>query len=166
MPGSIRSAATPRPKWQDVKGYRSAEDIENPAGEWNRLECVCAGDNLTISLNGKVVNVAGRLSHTHGKIGLVSDGAEVFYRVIDLEPLDGFQKSQPANEPPWESLFDGKGLAGWHIRDGKGPRDWVVANGVLMTHGRDKDSWLMTDREFTDFELHLSIAPWRGPIAA
>src|SRR5262245_15571561 len=44
------------PKWQDKLGFRGAHDVERPAGEWNTLECVCAGDTITNILNGTVVN--------------------------------------------------------------------------------------------------------------
>jgi hypothetical protein len=75
------------PDWKDVKGFRGKEDVENPAGHWNTLECLCAGDKITNILNGKVVNVGTNSSHTKGKILFQSEGAEVFFRRIDLAPL-------------------------------------------------------------------------------
>jgi hypothetical protein len=75
------------PKWQDVKGFRGKDDVENPVGQWNTLECVCDGDKITNILNGKVVNVGTQSSHTRGKILFQSEGAEVFFRRIDLRPL-------------------------------------------------------------------------------
>lgn len=75
------------PAWKDVKGFRGKHDVEKPAGEWNRLECICAGDKITNILNGKVVNVGTKSSHTKGKILLQSEGAEIFFRKIDLKPL-------------------------------------------------------------------------------
>jgi hypothetical protein len=73
--------------WKDVKGFRGKEDVENPVGEWNTLECVCAGDTITNILNGKVVNKGTSASHTKGKILFQSEGAEVFFRKIELWPL-------------------------------------------------------------------------------
>jgi pentatricopeptide repeat protein len=75
------------PNWKDVKGFRGEQDVERPVGEWNTLECICDGDKLTYILNGKVVNKASRSSHTKGKILFQSEGAEVFFRKIDLTPL-------------------------------------------------------------------------------
>jgi hypothetical protein len=75
------------PGWKDVVGYRGAQDVEKPVGEWNRLECICDGGNLTYILNGKVVNAATNASETKGKILFQSEGAEVFFRRIDLLPL-------------------------------------------------------------------------------
>ncbi len=75
------------PAWKDVKGFRGKEDVEKPAGEWNTLECICDGDKITNILNGKVVNVGSKASHTKGKILFQSEGAEIFFRKIELQPL-------------------------------------------------------------------------------
>ncbi len=75
------------PDWKDVVGFRGKQDVENPVGEWNTLECICDGDKITNILNGKVVNAGTNSSHTRGKILFQSEGAEVFFRRIDLEPL-------------------------------------------------------------------------------
>jgi hypothetical protein len=75
------------PLWQDVKGFRGKQDVERPVGEWNTLECVCQGDTITNILNGKVVNRAKGASHTRGKILFQSEGAEVFFRRIDMKML-------------------------------------------------------------------------------
>jgi hypothetical protein len=75
------------PFWKDVKGFRGQKDIENKVGEWNKLECICAGDTLTYRLNGVLVNAATKSSHTRGKLLFQSEGAEVFFRKIDLQPI-------------------------------------------------------------------------------
>jgi len=75
------------PDWKDTKGFRGKDDVEKPVGEWNTLECICNGDNLTYILNGKVVNQGTKSSHTKGKILFQSEGAEVFFRKIDVKPL-------------------------------------------------------------------------------
>ncbi|MGO9917239.1 MAG: DUF1080 domain-containing protein [Isosphaeraceae bacterium] len=66
---------------------KAARGLINPVGHWNKLECICEGDRITIILNGTVVNVAIRVSHTRGKIFFESRGAEIFFRTIDLKPL-------------------------------------------------------------------------------
>lgn len=73
--------------WQDVKGFRGVQDVEKPAGYWNRLECICFGDEIINILNGQVVNLGAQASHTKGKILFQSEGAEVFFRRIDLKTL-------------------------------------------------------------------------------
>ncbi len=75
------------PEWKDVKGFRGEQDVEKPVREWNKLECICDGDKITNILNDKVVNSGSRSSHTKGKILFQSEGAEVFFRKIDLLPL-------------------------------------------------------------------------------
>jgi len=75
------------PDWKDVKGFRGKNDVEKAVGEWNTLECICAGDKITIILNGTTVNACTKASHTKGKILFQSEGAEVFFRRIELLPL-------------------------------------------------------------------------------
>ncbi|MCS6850952.1 MAG: DUF1080 domain-containing protein [Gemmataceae bacterium] len=75
------------PAWKDVRGFRGKNDVEKPVGEWNTLECVCDGSNLTYRLNDVVVNAATNASRSRGKILFQSEGAEIFFRKIDLKPL-------------------------------------------------------------------------------
>jgi|SRR5581483_11301374 len=75
------------PDWKDVLGFRGKKDVEKPAGEWNTLECICKGGDITNILNGHIVNHGTMGSHTKGKILFQSEGAEVFFRRIDLKPL-------------------------------------------------------------------------------
>ncbi|MGH7959256.1 MAG: family 16 glycoside hydrolase, partial [Opitutaceae bacterium] len=35
------------PEWKDVLGFRGRNDVEKPTGEWNRVEAVCAGGDVT-----------------------------------------------------------------------------------------------------------------------
>jgi hypothetical protein len=73
--------------WDDMLGFRGKDDVEKKVGEWNTLEVIAAGDTLTFILNGKIINKGVECSHTHGKILFQSEGAEVFFRRIDLLPL-------------------------------------------------------------------------------
>ena len=72
------------------------EDAEKPNGEWNTLDLICFnGDSIHI-VNGKVVM---RLHHaerldgpapapiTAGQVSLQTEGAEVFYRNIEIQPI-------------------------------------------------------------------------------
>jgi hypothetical protein len=77
------------PAWKDVKGFRGKQDVQKPVGEWNRLECICDGGTITNILNGTVVNACTEASPRRGKILFQSEGAEVFFRQIDLLPLKG-----------------------------------------------------------------------------
>lgn len=75
------------PDWADRLGYRGARDVEKPAGQWNRLEVIVERDRITNVLNGVVVNVGTAPTYTRGKIIIQSEGAEIFVRRVDLEPL-------------------------------------------------------------------------------
>lgn len=73
--------------WKDSLGFRGGQDVESRAGEWTRLEVIAAGDRVTILVNGKVVNEGVRASWTEGRIMIQSEGAEIYVRRVDLEPL-------------------------------------------------------------------------------
>jgi hypothetical protein len=73
--------------WKDVKGFRGKGDIEKPVGEWNRIECIAAGDKITIMLNGTLVNQAQNVKPNKGKIQIQSEGAEIFFRRVELIQL-------------------------------------------------------------------------------
>jgi hypothetical protein len=72
-------------------------DPERPNGEWNVLELVCFnGDSIHI-VNGQVVmrlQHAQRLDHSapadlrSGHLSLQTEGAEVYFRRIEVRPLD------------------------------------------------------------------------------
>jgi hypothetical protein len=75
------------PSWKDVIGFRGKNDVESPLGEWTRLEVICDGDTITNIVNGLVVNVGTKSSHTEGKLQFQSEGAEIIFRKIEIRPL-------------------------------------------------------------------------------
>ncbi len=75
------------PDWRDVLGFRGKQDVESPYGGWTRVEVICKGDTITNIVNGKVVNRAWNSSLTKGRILLQSEGAEIYFRRVDLYPL-------------------------------------------------------------------------------
>jgi hypothetical protein len=73
-----------------------SETNEKPLGEWNSMELIASGANVTHIVNGKVVLMASNSSQevdgkvvplTRGKIQLQSEGAEIFYRNIEIRSL-------------------------------------------------------------------------------
>ena len=72
--------------WEDVKGFKGKNDIDNPVGEWNRLECIVKGNEILIYFNGTLVNHALNVKPSKGRIQIQSEGAEIFYRRVDLTP--------------------------------------------------------------------------------
>jgi hypothetical protein len=75
------------PQWKDELGFRGPRDIEKPVGQWNRIEAHCEGGNVTFFLNGVKVNEGRNGSHTEGPILIQSEGAEMFFRNLELHPL-------------------------------------------------------------------------------
>jgi Domain of Unknown Function (DUF1080) len=75
------------PGWKDVLNFRGEKDVEKPVGEWNTIEAVCQGGDVTYFLNGTKVNEGKNGSFTRGKILVQSEGAELFFRRIELQPI-------------------------------------------------------------------------------
>ena len=75
------------PDWADTLGFRGKADVESPYGEWTRLEVIAQGDRVTNLVNGKVVAEGVRSTLTSGKIIIQSEGAEIFFRRIELQPV-------------------------------------------------------------------------------
>ena len=73
--------------WVDKLGFRGPMDADSPGFEWTRLEAIVDKGNLTYYVNGKLVNQAYDGSLTEGKLLFQSEGAELYFRRIDLEPL-------------------------------------------------------------------------------
>ncbi len=75
------------PDWKDVLGFRGKTDVEKPVGQWNRVEAICAGSSLTYFLNGVKVNEARDASLTEGRLLIQTEGAELYVRRIELQPI-------------------------------------------------------------------------------
>lgn len=75
------------PDWVDKLGFRGRQDVESPQGEWTRLEAFCEDSAIRYLVNGKPVMQGTCPSLKSGKILLQSEGAEIFFRRVDLAPL-------------------------------------------------------------------------------
>lgn len=72
-------------------------DAEKPGGEWNTIDLYCFKDTSVHVVNGVVnmelvnsrININGNITPlTKGKIQIQSEGAEVFYRNIEISPIE------------------------------------------------------------------------------
>ncbi|MEX2261067.1 MAG: DUF1080 domain-containing protein [Bryobacteraceae bacterium] len=63
-------------------------EVENAHGEWNLLELIADGDKVTFKVNGKVVNEGAQAKPSKGRILFQSEGAELYFRGIELRSLD------------------------------------------------------------------------------
>jgi hypothetical protein len=75
---------------------RRSDDLELPHGEWNTLDLICLGDSSIHVVNGTVVNrlqharmptAAGLVTLDSGQICLQTEGGEVYYRDIEIQPI-------------------------------------------------------------------------------
>lgn len=77
------------PEWKDVIGFIGKKDVEKPLGEWNTLECLVVNGEIDIFLNGVLVNRATHVKPDRGHIQIQSEGAEIYFRRVELTPLSG-----------------------------------------------------------------------------
>jgi len=63
------------------------KDNERPTGEWNRIEIIANQGKCTHIVNGVVVNEAEDVSLRTGRILIQSEGAETYYRKIEIKEL-------------------------------------------------------------------------------
>ncbi|MBI3855994.1 MAG: DUF1080 domain-containing protein [Planctomycetes bacterium] len=81
------------PAWKDTLDFRGAKDVESPVGEWTRIECVCDGGRIAVTVNGTRVNEVTEATPRSGRILLQCEGSEIFFRKVELHPLrEGVQK--------------------------------------------------------------------------
>ena len=76
------------PEWKDVFGFRGRHDVDQPVGQWNLVEIIADGDRLDYFLNGVKIMAATKVWPSHGRLLFQSEGAEIFFRRIELRPLD------------------------------------------------------------------------------
>ncbi|HEV2597871.1 DUF1080 domain-containing protein [Sphingopyxis sp.] len=81
-----------------ARGVEAGRDAERPAGRWNRLDLYVLGDKAIHVVNGAPVMMVhgiatgdaqtGSTPLTHGRIQIQSEGSEVYFRNIVLQPID------------------------------------------------------------------------------
>ena len=85
-PGRAR-AKSGDPVLGDMTGVAKATGAEKPVGQWNRYDILLDGTRLEVSVNGTRVNSATVADVLPGPIGLQSEGGEVHFRTVELQPL-------------------------------------------------------------------------------
>ena len=90
-------------------------------------------------LEGKVTYPDGKVHHFEGK----------------KAPLLASKTPPVWGEPV--TLFDGKTLAGWKLRDPKRKNGWAVVNGELAVVDPKDNSDLVSERAFQDMKLHVEF---------
>lgn len=72
---------------RDRRHLNLTDDSEKPLGEWNQMEITCRGNEILVKVNGQLVNHATNCTVTRGAICLQSEGTEIQFRNIQLQPL-------------------------------------------------------------------------------
>ena len=72
----------------NVVGFRNTSgELEKAHGDWNTLELVVDDQSVRQYVNGKLANVGTDPFPKDGKVLFQSEGAEIFFRNIQLSPL-------------------------------------------------------------------------------
>ncbi len=67
--------------------FNLTDGSEKPIGQWNDHKIECKGDEITIWVNGDLVNHVTNCSQSKGAICLQAEGADIEFRDIRLIPL-------------------------------------------------------------------------------
>jgi hypothetical protein len=108
---------------------------EEKPGKADVFEARLEGEKLT----GLVTYADGKVHHFEGKRA---------------------PKLAETGVPKWGApvtLFDGKTLAGWTLRDPKAKMGWAVVNGELAVVEPKGNADLVSDQKFQDMRLHLEF---------
>ncbi len=76
-----------QPFFEERLDTRGKDDVASPLGQWTRVECIAAGDRLSIKINGVTVNEFFDVAPAAGKILLQNEGSEIYFRNVELFPL-------------------------------------------------------------------------------
>ncbi len=77
-----------QPFFEERLDNRGKDDVASPLDQWTRVECIAEGSHLTIKINGVTVNEFFDVMPAAGKILLQNEGSEIYYRNVELLPLD------------------------------------------------------------------------------
>jgi hypothetical protein len=158
-PGASESTFSPLGDVGEVRNGRVIKDGEfESLTDWNTIELVASGRDLAQIVNGHWVNGGSALEATdagtwgpldHGRLALQAEGAEVFYRNVQVRPL-----VYAAPPPGAVVLFDGTGMDAWQSKSGSSP-GWHIVDGALEVVPGKGD--LITRQSFGDVHLHVEF---------
>lgn len=159
-PGGTRLTAT------SANGITPEVDWEQVFGNWNTVEVIFWAGNCIHLLNGHVNLVAtlprykdqeGRvIPLLHGKLQLQSEGAELFYRNVQVRPIDEIPTEHLArlpsfalNDEGFTPLLVAEALKQWKQ---SGPGSFEVKDGVASAKG-GMGLWWFAGKQFKNFIL-------------
>ncbi|WP_254507414.1 3-keto-disaccharide hydrolase [Anatilimnocola floriformis] len=115
------------------------------AGDWNHVKLTVIGDRAACEINGKEAWATDGIEAEEGYLGIqveVPAGGQFEFKNIQV------------TEVGYESLFNGKDLAGWQGAGEEASACWQVEDGVLLCTGK-KGPWLRSKQQYSDFDLRL-----------
>ncbi len=157
----------PRLTTNPGNGITPEIDMEAVFGNWNTLEVIFWGGNCIHILNGHVNLVATQPRITDAKSGrtiplldgrlqLQSEGGEVFYRNVEVKPIDRIPEEHQSLLPSFafddqgfENLFAATALPKWKQC---GPGGFEVKDGIATASG-GMGLWWYSGRPFKNFVL-------------
>lgn len=83
------------------------QELEFKPGKWNTLEIVSVGSRMQVLVNGKATIDAVNVMPNRGKIVLQSNGAEIFFRRLDVHPLSNRESSPNSTPYQWQTVTNG-----------------------------------------------------------
>lgn len=119
--------------------------LAKPAGEWNSLELLALKNSMQLKINGRISWCVTDLSELDGWFGLQAkqtEGGQFLFRNITVKEWN------------YNSLFNGRDLAGWEGVGGAAEECWSVVDGLLTCSGK-KGPWLRSAFEYGNFNLRL-----------
>ena len=145
---------------------------DKPFGEWNTFHITMVGENVTITLNEKLVVDNAPLTNfwdrktpknkrkpliAKGPIQLQTHGGEISWRNIFIKELDKGAKGPKgekgsSSDCGFESVFNGKDLTGW-----AGAKDnYEVEDGAIKCK-KGKGGNLFTEEKYEDFVVRFEF---------
>lgn len=76
-----------QPFFEERIDTRGKDDVASPLGDWTTVECLCRGSQITVRINGETVNECYDTHPAAGKILLQAEGHEIFFRNLEIRPL-------------------------------------------------------------------------------
>lgn len=180
------------PKYKDLKDYQFHGSIYTlkpakkghlkPVGEWNHQKITVNGDNVTVELNGTVINQANLsdLAAAHpkhqgvkrrsGHITLCGHGDRVQFKniTVDTDVNPSPKPPEPADkvtakDSGFKQIYNEKDLSGW-VHGAGDLAHWQPRGEVLHYTGKSKskEKNLWTEKEYGDATLYVDWR-WAGP---
>lgn len=73
--------------FEELLDTRGKNDVASKLGDWTRVECICAGDRITVKINGQTVNECYNVFPSAGRILLENEKNEIYFRNFEIRGL-------------------------------------------------------------------------------